>query len=369
MAARLRFGAAVHPRPHRPDSSGVHGACSSGSCSRCLRIRVDVAASVFRRRYAASVSTAGRPRGPTRGFAAASSASTPLRLPICRPGSRRADCSSALSTAMRCAARWICPRLIAGVRPSLRWRCARARPLPLDRRAPEHALVRPSGSFLQMEDRALAPFGVEPELQLQPPLLEHLHSVADSVVPAVLRGPYAGPRRSDEPRADRQAVPHLCLEAVAAAVQVVPAHAGHALPAPQRFGAAHCIAAPSGGDARCEAQRGRRRRVVADRDRHAAFCEPFGLVHEQPAHADVDGESRHAVREYEAGPEVHAAPGFSVTAVLPDPDLDARRQRDAFRDGHALRALERGAQPADCCGGRVEVAGRPGCGLRSHSDP
>ena len=58
---------------------------------------------------------------------------------------------------------------------------------------------------------------------------------------------------------------------------------------------------------------------------HPALGEALGLVDQEPPHADVDREPRHAVREHEAGPEVHAAPGFGVTAVLVDADLHARR--------------------------------------------
>ena len=132
---------------------------------------------------------------------------------------------------------------------------------------------------------------------------------------------------------------------------------------------AHRVAAPGGGDACGEAERGGGRRVVADRDRHPALGESLGLVDQEPPHADVHGEPRHAVREYEAGPEVHAAPGFGVTAVLTDSDFHARRQGHAAGDRHALRPLERGAQPAHRRAGRVEVAAGPARGLRPHSDP
>ena len=75
-----------------------------------------------------------------------------------------------------------------------------------------------------------------------------------ALVAPVLGRADAGARRADEPAADWQAVPDLCVEAVAAAAeQLVLAHAAHALAAPQRLGAAHRIAAPGGGDLCAEA--------------------------------------------------------------------------------------------------------------------
>ena len=54
-------------------------------------------------------------------------------------------------------------------------------------RAPEHPLVRSSGPLVQMQHWAFAALRVDSELQVQATLLEHLHPVADPVVPAVLR--------------------------------------------------------------------------------------------------------------------------------------------------------------------------------------
>ena len=85
---------------------------------------------------------------------------------------------------------------------------------------------------------AFASLGVEPELQVEPSLLEYLHPVADAVVAPVLRRSQSDPRRCDEPRADREAVADFRVEAVAAAPeQVVLAHAAHGL-------ATHSASAP-----------------------------------------------------------------------------------------------------------------------------
>ena len=54
--------------------------------------------------------------------------------------------------------------------------------LPLHGCAPEDALVASCPLLLHLEQRALAPFGVDSELQVQLPLLEHLHAVPQSVV-------------------------------------------------------------------------------------------------------------------------------------------------------------------------------------------
>ena len=79
--------------------------------------------------------------------------------------------------------------------------------LPLHGRASEHALVSGAGSLLHLEHRTDAPFGLDPELQVQPALLEDLDAVADPVVLPVLGRPHTDTRRADEPRTERKAVP------------------------------------------------------------------------------------------------------------------------------------------------------------------
>ena len=162
----------------------------------------------------------------------------------------------------------------------------------------QHLIRSAAGVAQQAEDGVDPPFGLDAELQPQWTLLEYLDAVAEPVVPAVLRRPDADPRCPHEPPADRQAVADLGVEPGAAGVgeqRVV--HAAHRLLAPPRLGSAHRIAAPRRRDAGSEAQRRVRRQVVADRDRHPALGEPGCLVHEQPAHADVDRQSRDAIGE------------------------------------------------------------------------
>ena len=105
-----------------------------------------------------------------------------------------------------------------------------------------------------------------------------------------------------------------------------PGHATHGVLAPQGLGPAHGVTAPCGGDACRETERCARSRVVAHGDGHAALGEAGRLVDQQPANADVDGQSGHAVSEHEAEADVKASAYLRVAAVLADAHFDARCQ-------------------------------------------
>ena len=78
-----------------------------------------------------------------------------------------------------------------------------------------------------------------------------------------------------------------------------------------------------------QAQGRRRRRVVGQRQRHAALGKALSLVHQERAHAHVDREAGARVGEDEADAHVHAGARLGVPAVVAQAHLDARPQREA----------------------------------------
>ena len=64
------------------------------------------------------------------------------------------------------------------------------------------------------------------------------------------------------------------------------------------------------------------------------------------SHPHVQRQAGHRVREDEPAADVHAGPRLGVPAVLPQPDLDARRHRQPLAEG----ASEAFSRPASAVG-------------------
>ena len=84
-----------------------------------------------------------------------------------------------------------------------------APPLPAHRGPAEEPVVR------AVQHRTLTAVGVDAKLEVQTLPVEHPEAVADPIVPSVLRGADADPRRPHEAASHRQPVADLALEAVA----------------------------------------------------------------------------------------------------------------------------------------------------------
>ena len=127
-----------------------------------------------------------------------------------------------------------------GLPPAARpaaWRVCLAPPLPAHGGPPEHPVVRAA------HQRALPSLRVDAQLELHTLAAERREAVAQPVVPAVVRGREADPRRSDE-AAHGEPVAHLRVDLAAGPGHVVrPGPVCH-LAVPERLGAARGLPAP-----------------------------------------------------------------------------------------------------------------------------
>ena len=72
----------------------------------------------------------------------------------------------------------------------------------------------------------------------------------------------------------------------------------------------------------------------------ASLAEPLGLVQHQHPHPQVDGQPGRRVRQHQPAPDVQAGAGLGVPAVVPQPDLDARPERQPAGERVVPRALQ-----------------------------
>ena len=99
---------------------------------------------------------------------------------------------------------------------------------------------------------------------------------------------------------------------------------------------------------RPHAQRRRGRWGVADGDRQAPLPESLGLVHQQHPHPHVHRQPGRCVRHDQTGADIHAA-------VVPQPHLDARRQRHPALETVASRGLQTGPDTGRRRRGRRQI--------------
>ena len=80
---------------------------------------------------------------------------------------------------------------------------------------------------------------------------------------------------------------------------------------------------------------------------------------QQRTHPQVDGQAARHVGQDHADADIHAGAGLGVPAVVPQPDLDAGRQRHPAGEHEVPRALERGPEPGHRRLGGGHAPGRP----------